>query len=415
MKRQKTKTLRKKSRDSSASTRARIGELQQRIARQREAEDALLESQRSFFTLISNLPGMAYRLRNDEGRSVEFASEGCRTLTGYSNLDLLEKHSAYMQLVHPDDRDMLARAIQEALAQKQYFKATYRIVTADGKQKWAWEQGCGVAAPDREEMCFTEGFVADITELKEKEQELRLAYERLKETQNQLIQAEKMRVIGTLASGVAHEVKNPLAIMLQGIDYITQNLPAHANDIPMVLSYMSDAVARADTIVKGLLDFSRVSTVEIKDEALHPLLEKALLLVKSDCERGDVKVVKKFAREDIRVKLDKNKMEQVFINIFMNAVHAMPQGGELRVVTGLEKSPDGARQCAIEVYDTGTGIPKDIIEKIFEPFVTTKQDRGGTGLGLSIVKNIIEMHQGAIVFANRSDTHGVKVTITLKA
>jgi len=308
---------------------------------------------------------------------------------------------------------MVSRGIAEAVRERIYFKLIYRLRACDGAEKWVLEQGCGVLADSEDAPEYLEGVVMDITEIKRAEQELRRAYEQLQETQQQLIQAEKMKIVGTLASSVAHEVKNPLAIITQGLDYLAKNPPSQDTQLSQVLGYMADAVTRADTIVKGLLDFSRITKVEMKPDDLHGVIDKALSLVKSDCAQSHVAVTTDFATDIPLIAFDRNKIEQVFINIFMNAVHAMPNGGGLHVKTSLVQHAT-RRAVKVEVLDTGTGIPEQQLQKIFEPFFTTQHDKGGTGLGLSIVKNIIEMHGGTIVFANRRDTCGVCVALTFK-
>jgi PAS domain S-box-containing protein len=138
--------------------------LEKRIAERDQVAEALRESQRALSTLMSNLPGMAYRRRNDEGWTMEFVSEGCLDLTGHRPSELVEnRETAYAQLVHPQDREAVRNAVQTALAERQPFQSTYRIVTQAGEEKWAWEQGRGVYSPGGD-LVALEGFVTDATE-----------------------------------------------------------------------------------------------------------------------------------------------------------------------------------------------------------------------------------------------------------
>ncbi len=267
----------------------------------------------------------------------------------------------------------------------------------------------------------------EVGERKKKQIQLEEAYAELKKTQSQLIQAAKMQVVGTLASGVAHEVKNPLAIILQGAEFLDKKIDTNDTNVMMAVTSIKDAVERADRIIRGLLDFSSISRLNTQEEDLNALIDKCFLLLKHEFDKRRVKIVKSFGKLP-RVPLDRNKIEQVFINIFMNAAYAMDkEGGELSVSTRVVESngPDTeilnesvfsnykGSIVLIEVTDTGGGIPKDIMERAFEPFFTTKRSRGGTGLGLAIVKNIIDTHRG-MVYIDNVDGRGARVRIYLR-
>jgi PAS domain S-box-containing protein len=253
-------------------------------------------------------------------------------------------------------------------------------------------------------------------------------HEALKSAQLQVIQTEKMESVGRIAAGVAHEVKNPLAIILSGIDYLGE----HANGDPVqgeILQEMEYAVARADRILGGLLDFSAPRSLELHFENLNTVIEQALLLVKHELDRGRVSVVRELARDLPVAWLDKRKIEQVFINVFLNAIQAMPKGGTLTVKTWIRPAaevgvPIGSRTSRVvkrssgrvvvaQVDDTGMGIPEELMRKVFEPFFTTKPTKKGTGLGLTVAKAIVEMHGGVVSISNRG-RGGVQVLITLR-
>jgi len=157
-------------------------------AEPQQAEEALYESQHPFSTLMSNLPGMAYRCRNDWDWTLEFVSEGCFSLTGYHPTELIDKQTISLtEITHPDDRDRVWNDVQTALRQKQPYQIEYRITIATGDQKWVWEQGCGVFSTTGE-LLAREGLITDITEHKRAEEELRaseLKYRTLIERMNQ--------------------------------------------------------------------------------------------------------------------------------------------------------------------------------------------------------------------------------------
>ncbi|OPX28387.1 MAG: hypothetical protein B1H08_05970 [Candidatus Omnitrophica bacterium 4484_171] len=233
-----------------------------------------------------------------------------------------------------------------------------------------------------------------------------------------------MQVVGVIASGIAHEVKNPLAIILQGAEFLDKKIYAKDTNINTAIASIKEAVERADRIIKGLLDFSSVSKPDMHKEDINSLIDKCVFLLKHEFDKRHIKVVRNFNNVP-SVFIDKNKIEQVFVNIFMNAAYAMDKtGGELTITTRVlkldepdarypdkEMFPSQADTVLLaEITDTGGGIPKDIMERIFEPFFTTNRSRGGAGLGLAIVKNIIDMHKGMIYISN-VDRKGAKVRI----
>lgn len=259
--------------------------------------------------------------------------------------------------------------------------------------------------------------------------ERKSAHESLKAMQMQLIQAEKLEGIGRLAAGVAHEVRNPLARVLLGIEYLQGGIEADDPNLPVVLERMASAVDRADTILRGMLDFASDRGLTLEDTNANVLLSSALLLLEHELKSKDIQVVRDFEAELPTVRIDPRKMEQVIINLVMNAIHAM-EGKEKRQLTirtssevmkGLEPN-EGARTRAhlrsgdkvvtITIEDTGGGIPKESLANIWDPFFTTKATGVGTGLGLSVTRKILELHQGQITIENSGE--GALANIKLK-
>ena len=256
--------------------------------------------------------------------------------------------------------------------------------------------------------------------------EIRASNQRLKSTQLQLIQAAKMECVGTLAAGVAHEVKNPLQTMLMGLAYLGKNIAAEDETIVLVLNDMREAVRRADAIVRDLLYLSAARQIEIEPHDINAVLEHSLSYVNYDLIRSRVLVFRALAKDLPAVRVDKAKMEQVFINLFMNAIQAMPNGGDLFLrtsrgvwdgVTGPEspmaKFQAGDPVVVIEVEDTGARIPAVKLARVFEPFFTTKANGIGTGLGLPVSKQIVDLHGGTIQLS-AGTRGGARATITLK-
>ena len=268
----------------------------------------------------------------------------------------------------------------------------------------------------------------DITERKKAEDKLREVNVKLSEAQDQLIQAEKLNAIGLLASGVAHEVRNPLGIIIQGVNYLEKKLSAKEKDIFEILTMMKDGVKRADKIINGLLDFSRVTTLNLQSEDINSVLLTSLTLVKNQFIFENIEIIKELKTDIPKVLIDKNKIEQVCINILLNAAQAMPEGGKIiirsyvkqleEIKNGLNRKDEdilmvGKKAVILEFEDTGIGISQENISKIFDPFFTTRGPRGGTGLGLTVSQSILHMHKG-LMHVESQVGKGTKITVILK-
>lgn len=259
--------------------------------------------------------------------------------------------------------------------------------------------------------------------------ELDQAYQELKQTQALLVQAEKMGAVGQLASGIAHEVKNPLNIILQSINYLEPELKPEQVQQKEILGVMRQAVVAANTIIRGLLEFSKPTLVELKPAPLGRVVEAALTLVRKQLAARNIVLKLELAQGLPQALLDDNQITQVFLNLFLNAIDAMPKGGMLTIraiARPLSKPAEGVgsrttdvfrvgdQAIVCEVIDTGTGIPKDVMPKLFTPFFTTKAPGEGVGLGLSITKTLIDGHRGIIHVASQ-EGRGTTVTLLLRS
>jgi signal transduction histidine kinase len=250
--------------------------------------------------------------------------------------------------------------------------------------------------------------------LKDTVKQLRASHEELQHTQRQLIQAAKMESIGTLAAGVAHEVKNPLQTILIGLDYLSNSLPDPAENVALALGDMRDAVRRANRIIVELLQLSADTAFELREGNLNAVVERSFRLLNAELAASRTKVECRLEPGLPPVRMDAGKIEQVLLNLFLNALQAMTQEGTLRVTTrsgqlGRDLQLNGTIAAAFrpserivvaEIQDTGPGIASEHLARIFDPFFTTKAVGKGTGLGLSIVKKIMDLHEGALEVRN---------------
>ncbi len=257
--------------------------------------------------------------------------------------------------------------------------------------------------------------------------ELDEAYQELKRTQAMLVQAEKLAAVGQLASGIAHEVKNPLGIILQCVNYLEPELSAKGGSQAEILQVMREAVKTSDKIIRGLLDFSRPTPLELKSTPILTVINASLALVQAQAHDKKIRLTTDVVPEVPPVMLDEHQMQQVFINLILNAFHAMPQGGALTIRgrvkrltearTGIGRRTNdtfqiGETALVCEIHDTGTGIPKEILPNVFNPFFTTKPPGEGVGLGLAITASIIQGHRG-IIYIESKEGRGTTVSIIL--
>ncbi|MBU1750234.1 MAG: GAF domain-containing protein [Chloroflexi bacterium] len=221
--------------------------------------------------------------------------------------------------------------------------------------------------------------------------ETQIAYEQLKRTQAQLVQAAKMAAIGQLAAGVAHEINNPLTGILGFAQLLSRKDLGSDTLVEEGLSVIAKEAVRARDIVRGLLDFARQSEFQRQPADINQVIQETLALVRQQLEHNHIVVTESYATGLPLMSLDVSRMKQVFLNLINNAIQAMPQGGTLGV--SIMRVED---EVQIRVADTGVGIPDRHLSHIFEPFFTTKPVGQGTGLGLSVSLGILQDHGGRI-------------------
>jgi len=427
---------------------ARIIARSMRYAIERKrAEDALAKERDLLHTLLNNLPDRIY-FKDEKSRFIriskavweQFKISGPKEAIGKTDFDFFAPEHASIAL---KDEQEIMRSGTPMMGKVE------KEILPDGSVTWAFTSKFPLK-DKRGRIVGNFGISRDITEQKRAEEnlqqantelalkqeqlqdaltELQSSHEALKAAQFQLIQAEKMQSVGRLAAGVAHEVKNPLAILRMGIDYLSKNLQQPDQETNLILSDMGEALRRADLIIMGLLDFSATRALDLIAQDVGTLVEQSLALVRHEIGPS-IKLVREIAPKLPTVKLDQNRIKQVFVNLLENAIHAMPDGGTLIVRAGMKQltaqdiEQDQERRFGdqfragqtvvfAEVLDSGHGIPKDKLVKIFDPFFTTKPAGKGTGLGLTVAKKIVELHGGALDIRNRREG-GVAATLLFR-
>ena len=294
--------------------------------------------------------------------------------------------------------------------------------------KWFMKTLGPIKEPDTKNVIAVSVISKNITERKKAEQDLKKTYNELKETQDQLIQNEKMAAIGRLTSGVAHQIRNPLGIILMGVEYLDNTLSEKDEQCSGAIEIIKQAVGRANKIIVDILQFSRKSELKFESVDVCELLDDTINLVERSENLKNIKINRNYPKEPVKCKADKNMFQQVVINLLNNAVDAMQEGGEIKVSVFYKSASKlnnkvgkrgddyfkiGDKMAVVEIEDAGEGIPEDLLAKIFEPFFTTKEAKKGTGLGLSLAHLIIDRHKGSIEVKSEGNK-GTKFIVNLQ-
>ncbi len=362
-----------------------------------EIEEELRESRRRLSTLMSNLPGMAYRCLNEPHWPMIFVSEGCEELCGYSSEELVSGEVIWESLLVPDDRQWLWDSVQAAVSERRPFEIEYRIRHRDGSSRWLWEQGRGVFRDG--ELEALEGFITDVTARKRAEEELR-EVDRRKD--------QFLAVLG-------HELRNPLTAIISASEYLED----HKSEDPVI-----DRVQRIlwrqsrqmKRLIDGLLDVSRITRGKISlDKKRVDLLAVLRGLMEDHSEKlsqRNVEVRIGAGNLHMWVEADPVRLGQVFDNLLMNAIHFTESSDTITI--GAERVDDTAE---VVIADTGQGIDAELLPVIFEPFQQASPDmartNGGLGLGLALAKGLVELHGGEIEARSAGEGHGSQFVVRL--
>ena len=236
-------------------------------------------------------------------------------------------------------------------------------------------------------------------ERKKIELALEKAYLDLKITQERLVQSEKMAAIGRFSEMIAHEVKNPLGIIIGGSEFLQAKLADADEGTKMSVEKVLGAAVRANQILESFLVYAEAPKIVTAKLSASDLMAEVMASFRRTNDLGKIKVAADTGKDDIYVAVDRGQVSLAVISILTNAVEAMPDGGTLTVKVYKASVPDvasGAPSCVIEIADTGVGIPRESLSKVFEPFFTTKVRTVGKGLGLFLSKTAADVHKGKI-------------------
>jgi PAS domain S-box-containing protein len=371
------------------------------VTERRRTEEALRESERRLSTLLSNLPGMAYRCPTTPPWPLTYASDGVLALTGRPSEDFLEQRISWGDIVHPDDLANVEQEVAAALESRRQFSVVYRIVHASGEERWVLDRGCGIEGPDGQPVAF-EGFVGDVTRLKQAEEDLRQADRRKDE----------------FLAMLAHELRNPLAPIRNAAEVLRRIGPDDHLHLRQARGMIDRQVAHMARLVDDLLDVSRISRGKI---LLRSQRLDLVLLVhatvedhRSLLEGGGLSLVEELPDRPVWIVGDPTRLSQVLGNFLQNCHKFTNPGG--RVTVHLRCEPEEGR-AVLTVEDTGIGMEPDILSHLFEPFSqadrSLDRSRGGLGLGLALVKGLVDLHGGIVEASSGGKGHGSTFTVRL--
>ncbi|MEW6053011.1 MAG: PAS domain S-box protein [Nitrospirota bacterium] len=367
------------------------------ITEQKLAEEKIRESQRHLSTLIGNLPGIAYRCAYDRNWTMEYISEGCIELTGYQPEDFIgNKTLAFNDIIHPDYQEYLYEKWTKILSNKEVFTDEYPIITKDGKEKWVWEQGCGIYS-EQGDVIALEGFITDVTERKQAEEEIRKLNEELEQRVEERTTALKAanRELEAFTYSVSHDLRAPL----RAIDGFTQMLVRHLgadfdDEGKRVCSVIVESTKKMARLIDDLLALSRLGRTEMHFASID--MKTMAGEVFAELTTPEMQQRIDFALGDLpSADGDPALLRQVWTNLISNAVKFSAHRERASISVTSSKEEEKAVYC---IQDNGAGFNMKYQNKLFGVFQRLHSEREfeGTGVGLAIVQRIIHRHGGEV-------------------
>ncbi|WP_339137307.1 MAG: ATP-binding protein [Candidatus Electrothrix sp. GW3-4] len=380
-----------------------VDNLQREITAKKNAidkRDQIEGRLRKAIDIIDNSYAVVFRWKNEEGWPVEYVSKNVKDIFGYPAETFISSKIAYSDFIHPDDLARVAKEVEQHIKTKgreDFILKPYRVIAIDGSRKWL-EGKINIVRNDKGDVTHFEGIVLDISfrvEVQEKAAAMEM----------RLRQAQKMEAIGTLAGGIAHDFNNILAAIIGYTDLAKLHVTP-GTTIERDLEQVLIAGDRAKRLIKQILAFSRQVEVERVFIRIQPLLKEGLKLIRSSLP-STISIITDIDPYISPVWADPTQVHQILMNLCTNASQAMEtSGGTLSVslqnvfIQDDDQPPHvhlaPGEYAELTVADTGVGIDPDIIERIFDPYFTTKCKEKGTGLGLAIIHGVISDYGGAI-------------------
>lgn len=434
-------------------------QLKQEIAERQQVEKALIESEEKFQEIAQTV-NQFFFIRSATTDHYLYVSPAYEKLWGLSCESLYQNPNSWMKAVHPDDLGIVTNSLKKQL-QVDFVQREFRIIHADGSMRWIITEVSAIRNLNGELLRLI-GVAKDITERKLVEQSLQQSIQReqekaaelsqilseLKNTQVQLIQAEKMSGLGQMVAGIAHEINNPasfiqgnllpaegyfqslvalLKLYQQTYPHQTPEIAGLSEEIDLeflledwskLLASMQIGAERIREIVLSLRNFSRLDEKQLKSVDIHEGIDNTILILqhrlKATGKMPEIQLIKDYGRLP-NVICYAGQLNQVFMNLLSNAIDALETKPEPRLIT-IKTSIISELQppaLKISISDNGAGMSESIIQKIFDPFFTTKPVGSGTGLGLSISYQIVVKTHGGKIHCNSSPGKGTEFVVEI--
>lgn len=378
------------------------------VTQQMQAEKQLRESERRLRTLVENVPGVIFRCEARAPWRSQHVNDAIETLSGYSAQEYRSNKRNYYELIVEDDRSDVVATVDAAVENGTPYHIEYRIRRADGEIRWVREDGRPAYDDDTGSVCL-DGVILDITENKRVEEERRQLSDHLR-------QSQKLQAMGTLAAGVAHDIRNMLTAVLGGLELAELN----RHDEAALLKTLNDvrsAAGECTGMVQSLVTASRSeespkSIINLADvvRRAKPLLRRIL--------PASIEFQTDLPDQEVLIRGNASQIHQILMNLVVNAKEAMPEGGRITLCCELvphcpsEPSPLEEPCARLIVSDTGTGMTPEVQKRALEPFFTTRSREQGTGLGLAVVHGIVQDHLGCMEIQSAVG-EGTQVKISL--
>jgi two-component system cell cycle sensor histidine kinase/response regulator CckA len=379
----------------------------------------LAQADQRYYDLLETLPLIVYSVQPTPPYVPVYVSRGIEAL-GYTREQWLAIPDRWIRSIHPEDRDRVLAASENAFATGQSLDYEYRLITRDGSVVWLHDRGSFVY-DEEGAVAQWRGIMMDVTARKEAE----LA---LVDAERQLRHAQRMDVVGRLAGGIAHDFNNILTIITSHAGFVMEALalkeelyPEVRQDLLVEMKEISGAAMRAADLTRQLLAFGRGQVMQLRVLDVCRVVEDAARMVRRVIPEHIVLTVLPADTPHL-VLADGGQIEQVLTNLIVNARDAMPNGGNLvirvrhvEMKAGLDGTGERTREgryVRVSVADTGTGMDEETQARAFEPFFTTKPFGQGTGLGLSTAHGIIKQSGGFIALES-SLGRGTTVSVHL--
>lgn len=379
------------------------------VTEERATRLALETSEAHFRQLADNIPGAVFRylLRADGRDGVEYMSKGCEEIWEISAEEIEREPSAVWRRVLAEDIGGIREAVARSAADLADWDHTFRIRTESGHLKWLHGRGTPVRREDGSTLWNS--IVLDISELRRAEAELR-------ESQQQLARASKLEAIGKLTGGVAHDFNNLLAVIVGNAELLGDEADPAA--LREGLEQIRNAAERGSALTRSLLNFARQAPLAPTSQDLCAVVRDSLDLYRRTVP-ASIRIATELPSSPCHVVVDRNTLENALLNLVINARDAMRDGGTLTLRVRADAEPrESCPECDLEstphheiaVLDTGRGMAPEILERVFDPFFSTKSMTEGSGLGLSMVHGFVSQ-SGGCVCVDSTPGAGTKVAM----